>query len=125
MEPTPSDLETLRAWWAKLQPDLPHTARGLWFGITELQSGGAYRSLYIAGCPTYDPDDPHAEWATEYCWWPADRYVTLADFAALPDQPYGDVLTYAAELVRALDSTALPTVDGAAVGFDDGDFVII
>jgi hypothetical protein len=54
-----------------------------------------------------------------------DRYVTLADFAMLPDQPYQDVLAYAATLVRNLDLPSVAQVHGAAVGFDDGGLVIL
>jgi hypothetical protein len=43
----------------------------------------------------------------------------------LPDQPYQEVLAYAAALVARLEPTRTPTVEGAAVGFDDGDFVVL
>jgi hypothetical protein len=125
VHPTQGDLKVLREWWGHLRPAIPPDARGLWFGITGLEHGGALRSLYVAGCPTFDAGDSTGDWATDYCWWPTDRYVTPADFALLPDQPYQDVLAYAAGLVRNLDATQIPTVEGAAVGFDDGDFVII
>jgi hypothetical protein len=88
-------------------------------------NGGSLRTVYVAGCPTFDSADSSGEWATEYCWWPEDRYVTLADFAMLPDQPYQDVLAYAATLVRNLDPASVAQVHGAAVGFDDGGLVIL
>jgi len=99
--------------------------RGLWFGITNLASGGGYRRLYVAGCPTFDAADKDGEWATNYCWWPEARYVTLSDFAMLPDQPYSEVLAYGTDLVRTLGVTALPGIEGAAVGFDGGDLVLL
>ena len=125
MQPSRRDFETLRHCWAQLRTEIPPATRGLWFGITDLESGGAYRTLYVAGCPTFDADDADGDWATDYCWWPEARYVTLADFAMLPGQPYLDVLAYAAELLRTLDVSAVPTIEGAAVGFDDGDFVVL
>lgn len=106
-------------------PEVPSNARGLWFGITDLVHGGALRTLYVAGCPTYDPTDATGEWATDYCWWPEGRYVTLVDFAMLADDPYQDVLSFAVGLVRSLDPLSIPTVEGAAVGFDDGDLITI
>lgn len=123
--PTDRDLEVLHEWWGRVAPGIPSGVKGLWFGITELIHGGAIRTLYVAGCPSFDSTDSSGEWATEYCWWPEDRYVTLADFAMLPDQPYNAVLAYATNLVRSLEPTRLPNVDGAAVGFDDGDLVIL
>jgi len=125
VQPSERDLEVLRGWWRRNAPEVPREAKGLWFGITELVHGGALRTLYIAGCPTFDRMDPGGDWATDYCWWPEDRYVTLADFALIPDEPFQDVLAYAADSVRALDFSGIPTVEGAAVGFDDGDFVIL
>jgi hypothetical protein len=125
VQPTDRDVEVLQEWWGRVAPDVPPDAKGLWFGITDLVHGGSLRTLYVAGCLTFDSADPSGQWATEYCWWPADRYVTLADFAMLPEQPYQDVLAYAAALVRTLGPASVAHVDGAAVGFDDGDLVIL
>lgn len=125
VQPTERDLEVLKEWWGRVASEVPPEVRGLWFGITDLVHAGALRTLYVAGCPAFDPADFSGEWATEYCWWPTDRYVTLADFALLPDQPYQDVLAYAAACVRRLDPTRVAHVEGAAVGFDDGDLVTL
>ena len=125
MQPSDRDLDVLQDWWGRLAPAVPADAKGLWFGITDLVQGGAVRTLYVAGCPTFDPSDASGEWATDYCWWPADRYVTLADFAMLPDEPHQEVLAYAAALVRSLDPAQAAEVEGAAVGFDDGDLVLV
>ena len=57
--------------------------------------------------------------------WPVDRYVPLADFAMLPERAYQQVLDYAVALVRSLDPTGSADVDGVAVGFDDGDLVVL
>jgi hypothetical protein len=125
VQPTERDLEVLRDWWGRTALKVPPDVTGLWFGITELVRDRPLRTLYVAGCPAFDPEDSDGDWATDYCWWPADRYVTLADFAMLPDQPYQDVLAYAAGLVRSLDPSRVPNVEGVAVGFDDGDLVIL
>jgi hypothetical protein len=118
-----SDLELLQEW-GRVAPEVSSDSKGLWFGITDLVQGGARRTLYVAGCPTFEPADSSGEWATDYCWWPADRFVALADFP-MPGQPYQDVLACAAALVRSLDLTKVPNVEGAAVGVDDGDLVIL
>ena len=100
---------------------------GLWFGLVELvgADGASARNLYVAGCPTFDPDDDSAEWATEYCWWPDGRYVLVPGLAALDDREPAATLEYAAELVRALNADTVTGVLGVATGFDDGDFVLV
>lgn len=126
MAGTDGDLDVLRAWWAGLAPSVPPETRGLWFGMVDLVEGAAaVRHLYVAGCPVFDPDD-EGDWACEYCWWPAGRYVLLPGLASLPDRPYQAVLGAAADLVRRLEPAAgVEHVEGVAVGFDDGDFEIV
>jgi hypothetical protein len=96
--------------WLGLVASVPTTVVGLWFGLVEL--GGAEglpaRHMYVAGCPTFDPHDGPAEWATEYCWWPDGRYVLVPGLAVLDDREPVAVLEYAAELVRALNADAVP-----------------
>jgi hypothetical protein len=87
--------------------------------------GASARHLYVAGCPRFDPDDESAEWATEYCWWPAGRYILIPGLAALDDREPAVVLEYAAELVRTLDAHAVSGVRGLATGFDDGDLLLV
>lgn len=67
MQPTERDLESVRDWWGRLASDVPPDAKGLWFGITELAEGDARRTLYVAGCPTFDATDSSGDWATDYC----------------------------------------------------------
>ena len=81
--------------------------------------------MYVAGCPTFDANDPQGEWATEYCWWPEGRYVSVPSIASGADEDYPDVLERAAALVRELEPPSVPGVQGAAAGFDDGDFIKI
>jgi hypothetical protein len=123
-----SDLALITLWWGRLARVIPADVRGLWFGIADLalSDSGSRRYLYLAGCPTFDADDETAEWATEYCWWPDDRYVLLPTLAAIPEKRYAEVLDFAADLVRRLRPIdSAPQVQGAAVGFDDGDFVLV
>lgn len=122
-----SDQEVLERWWAGLPETVPAAVRGLWFGMTDLAGSVSEwpRHLYVAGCPSYDPEDGTAEWATDYCWWP-EHYVFLPTVAAIPDSHFRDALELAADLVRRLDPLArLDQVEGGAVGFDDGDFVLL
>ena len=127
------DVEALQSWWTGLRADIPPETRALWFGITDLvvpdDAERSRRTLYVAGCPAFDPDDPECDWAAdEYCWWPTGRYVNLTDFESLPDrrrEEVVDVLAYAVELVRTLDLSGPPHLEGAAVGFDDGDSVLL
>jgi hypothetical protein len=80
--------------------------------------------VYVAGCPSFDPDDESAEWATEYCWWPEGRYVLIPGLAALDDREPAVVLEYATELVQTLNAHTVPGVRGVATGFDDGDLLV-
>jgi len=122
-----ADRDVVVGWWLGLAATVPATVVGLWFGLVELDSpdGASARHLYVAGCPSFDPDDDSAEWATEYCWWPDGRYVLIPGLAALHDREPAAVLEYAAELVRTLNAHMVPGVRGVATGFDDGDFLLI
>lgn len=124
--PPEGDLELLRSWWSDLKTELPDDVRGLWFGIVDLDvDGDARRTLYVAGSPEFDSEDADADWATDYSWWPEGRYVDLPGLADLPEGPYEDVLDYTIALVRDLNPLSIGAVEGAAVGFDDGDFKLI
>lgn len=125
--PTARDHGLIHAWWSDLKIDVRDDVRGLWFGIVDLHiDGQSRRTLYVAGCAQFDAGDPVADWAAaDYAWWPAERYVDLPDFAALPNHAHAEVLKYAVALVRALAPLPIAAVDGAAVGFDDGDFELI
>lgn len=123
-----TDLALITSWWERLRRVIPADVRGLWFGMTDLvlADNASRRYLYLAGCPTFNADDETAEWATEYCWWPDDRYVQLPTLAPIPDTRYVEALDFVADLVRRLQPiNSAPQVQGAAVGFDDGDFVLL
>jgi hypothetical protein len=120
------DLGVARRWWEAVATTAPANVVGLWFGMTDLSTAtGVARHLYVAGCSLFDAADDSAEWATDYCWWPDDRYVLLPDLAAIPDSAYLDALTHATALVGALRPQDTLGVKGVAVGFDDGDFKVV
>jgi hypothetical protein len=123
------DLAVAQQWWSVLAPQMPSGVAGLWFGMTELVRGSApTRTMYVAGCPTFDVDDETAEWATDYVWWPDGRYVVLPGLAGMSADGldgWDAVLDHAAAVIRRLRPQADVDVDGVAVGFDDGDFVLV
>ena len=117
-----ADLQVARSWWANLCGQVPVDVRGLWFGLTDLVvAGEIQRTLYVAGCPTFDTDDKGGDWATEYNWWPQDCYVSLPGLAGLGDL---DALQYAVAVVTRLRPQDDVGVTGVGVGFDDGDVVL-
>jgi len=117
------DLEAVSQWWKRLAPQAPQGVVGLWFGITDLAAkNGVSRHLYVAGCPTFDAGDETAEWATDYCWRPEDRYVQAPALAGLPASDFAEVLDHAVTLLERLRPQDAVPVQGVAVGFDDGDF---
>lgn len=120
------DVAAAAIWWASLRNQVPAEAKGLWFGLFEAaKDGEAVRTLYVAGTPSFDADDETAEWACEYVWEAEGRYVVLPGLAALPAAPYEVPLTHAAEVVRQLRPWRGRDAVGVAVGYDDGDFVIL
>jgi hypothetical protein len=74
------------------------------------------------GAARSDAADETAEWATDYCWWPDDRYVLAPALAGLPSSEFTQVLDHAVTLIERLGPQDAVPVQGVAVGFDDGDF---
>lgn len=108
-------------WRSRLRAVAPEQVAGLWFGLTELSPGGWH--LYVAGTETFDLDDETAEWATgPYVWWPEHRYLAMPE---VEEASVADAIEVATRVVRRLAPWADIEVDGIAVGFDDGDFVVI
>lgn len=120
------DLAILRRWWASVVPTAPADLAGLWFGLTDLLvEGRPETTLYVAGCGTFDPTDSTGGWAVSpYRWWPEGRYIALPGLPAAPMKDHPAVLQHAASLIRDLKPQDALGVNGVAVGFDDGDFVI-
>lgn len=118
------DVAAVRAWWDALAEDVPADVEALWFGLTELETdAGAVRHLYVAGCPGFDAADDAGDWATDYVWWPEGRYVSPPNLAAHPGD-YPAVLRHAAAVVTRLAPQHDASVQGVAVGFDEGDFTV-
>lgn len=113
-------------WWNGLRGDVPASARGLWFGITDLVvDGRVSRHIYVAGCPSFSTEDDTGEWATEYVWWPEGRYLSLEDAGIPASDDFPEVLAAVVALVKDLAPWDDVDVDGVAVGFDDGDFEVV
>lgn len=121
------DLAVVRPWWQRLAGEVPPAVVGLWFGMTDvLKPGGHQRTMYVAGCRTFDLDDEDAEWATDHVWLPNGRYIAPPSLASIRACrcDFTGVLEHAATLIRRLEPHVDVNVDGVAVGFDDGDFVV-
>jgi hypothetical protein len=113
-------VETFAAWWQRVSETLPEGVKGLWFGMAEFDPGGW--CLYVAGTDRFDALDPSAEWAVgPYVWWPQDRFPV----PRLGGLPVGEAVQYAAALVREVAPWEALAVQGAAVGFDEGDFELV
>jgi len=108
-------------WWRAVASSAPANLVGLWFGMTELVPGGW--NLYVAGTATFDARDETAEWAVgPYAWWPDDRYFPIPEVEHLGVL---EAVRHAAELVRSFTPWADMSVDGVAVGYDDGEFEVV
>lgn len=121
------DADLARRWWQDLAPLAPNDLAGLWFGIFTSASGGReQRTLYMAGTATFDAADETAEWAAaDYAWEPEGRYIVLPGLAALPDQPFSGPLQHAAAVLREVQPWREQPGIGVAVGYDDGDFLVL
>ncbi|HBX77246.1 MAG TPA: hypothetical protein DEG43_06355 [Acidimicrobiaceae bacterium] len=124
-----SDTALARSWWSELAPQVPRTAAGLWFGIVDLAGNNereAARHLYVAGTDSFDPTDDTGDWACDPVWLTGANYVLLPALAALPDAPYEAQLAHAVAVVRELrpQTTSPDSLQGVAVGVDDGDFEV-
>lgn len=121
------DLDTLRVWWAAHVASVGDDVRGLWFGLTCLVSndGATRHTMYVAGTPHFDSQDG-GEWACDYVWEPADRYLVLDGLGSVGRRDWQSVLEHAVALVLRLQPwIAVPALRGVGVGFDDGDVVVV
>ena len=122
-----ADAAQARRWWETLRPQLTPDVAGLWFGIVTASSDSReVLTLCVAGTATFNVRDETAEWAAgESTWQPDRRYVVLPVLAALPEQPFEVPLAHAVAVLREVAPWRdLPSV-GVAVGYDDGDFVLL
>lgn len=121
------DVRHAQRWWDALAEQVPEAVAGLWFGIfTADQGGQTVRTLYVVGTDSFDADDETAEWAAgDYLWEPEGRYVVLPVLASLPEQPYDVPLAHASDALRQVRPWTVSARLGAAVGYDDGDVVVL
>jgi len=143
-----SDITHLQNWLQDvlLSEPPPQNITGFWFGLIEavLDNGDQTEILYIAGSDEFVPDDDSADWACDPVYFPENRYVrssVIDDIYQLLHAQDGEIVSlgeylfflgYAGLLLRQI----LPKIDtslllgseatrGVAVGFDDGDFIIV
>lgn len=115
------DRAALDKWWRAVRATAPARIAGLWFGLAELADEDGFR-LYVAGTETFDASDETAEWAVgPYAWWPEERYSPM-EFPT--EDPFG-ALDAAQAVIRELRPWEHVSVEGVAVGFDDGDFMVV
>lgn len=122
------DIAATQAWWESLERSVPETIAGLWFGLFSAaqQDGRAVTTLFVVGTAAFDADDEAADWAaSEYVWQPEGRYVELPELAALPSSPYEAPLAHVANVLTAVRPWQHLSGVGAAVGYDDGDFLVL
>jgi hypothetical protein len=123
-----SDLAVLREWWAGHSSSVGGEVRRLWFGLTVLVGDDevARHTMYVAGTPSFD-SDYGGEWACEYVWEPTDRYLRLDGLGGIDQHDWQGAVDHAVALVRALRpwESDVPGLSGVAVGFDDGDVVVV
>ena len=78
---------------------------------------------YVAGTKSFDRFDESAEWAVgPYACWPARSYFAVPHMAGLD---VASAVATASDLVRSIAPWGSVPVDGVAVCFDDGDFVLV
>lgn len=117
----------LHRWWERVSGDLPDAVRGLWFGLTDTvqADGTVVRSIAVAGAANFDADDG-GNWACDPMWEPQGQYLVLPEIAALPAASTAAAEQILARLVRELcPHVASVNVDGVAVGFDDGEAIVV
>lgn len=139
------DLKALAKWMDALflKESPPSSVKGLWFGLFESTQPPAY-CMYISGSDEFDPKDKTAEWAANKDWEPENRYF----FSKILDHIFHKLHTieknvaeigmyvlclgYSSLAVKSMCRThkALQvwleqSGRGVAVGFDDGDAVLV
>ncbi|MDX2200499.1 MAG: hypothetical protein SF069_16210 [Phycisphaerae bacterium] len=150
-----AELSALRNWIEKPFRDEPPKAppRGLWFGLIQRRSDDdtTIADLHVAGSERFNADVHDNGWAVRPEWCPKSRSAESAVLAAIyriayrqnehsasqpdclgNDAEYSLCLGYAAFAVRALLAQVEPSLLlgrsqslGVAVGFNDGDFVLL
>jgi hypothetical protein len=143
-----ADADYLKRWLHELLETEPPEDGivAFWFGMFDEagEDGRSFTRLYLAGAPSYDPDDETAHWACKLAYLPQGRYAdsqVLRYVSAILGAAGKEVsglglyvlpLGYAAlalgEACRRLPPHLLlgrRASRAAAIGFDSGDFVTL
>ncbi len=141
------DTPLLKQWIKSLLKNDPPSDSivAFWFGLSDelLKDGSDRWSLYVIGSTEFDPRDTTGDWAciTDESWQPEGRYANsavLTEISRLLSPGGSDVnevgdyvlclgfagLTIKA-VMNAIDYDDTTTSKGIAVGFDEGDFIIL
>ena len=140
------NLDDLREWIEKpfREESSKKKLAGLWFGLfNPVSSGKPVADIYVCGSTRFDPNPNDNSWAVGPDWWPESRDAHSSVLAKLykiayvkdglaNDAEYPLSLAYGGLAVRELLRSAEPSLFlgkspslGVAVGFDDGDFVLV
>lgn len=140
------DTTALRAWLTRVfqQEPPPVVLRGLWFGLSNYldEQRNPFTDLSVCGSTRFDSDPQDNSWAVPAEWCPEDRFAKSAILAELyrlahsgtlhNDAEYPLCLGYSAvalsSILRAVDPAMILTRSdeiGIAVGFDEGDFILL
>ena len=139
-----SDANRLEHWLkgALAEAPTPSTLRGLWFGLYNPVVGEeATADIYVSASESFD--ESSIDWACNSSFFPASDSLGSNGLASIYNIAYGStkglendaeyplVLAYGAMLARAaieslnITQSPLPMLEGAAVGFDDGDLLFL
>lgn len=114
-------------WWEQISRELPDLVHGLWFGLADIvqADGSAVRTMHVAGADSFDAGDG-GDWASDPSWEPEDRYFVVPEIAQLDVSAHADAVELLVQVVGQLrPQVASVNIDGIAVGFDDGDQVVV
>lgn len=139
-----ADAARLEPWLmrALAEAPTPNSLRGLWFGLNNpLALGEVTADIYVAASKSFD--ETAADWACDADFFPSSGHLNSTGLASIYNTAYSSsnglandaeyplVLAYGAMLARiAIESLnisqcPLPMLEGAAVGFDGGDFLFL
>lgn len=95
------------------------------FGLFESEEGF---EMYLSGSKNFDEDDE--DWAANMDFEPKEKYFSFGN-EFLKDRDWQDILKYSENLVQTyiaseeFKTSVFAQAKGIAVGFDDGDLIII
>lgn len=133
-----ADNDALAAWSTRTLGNAPDNAQGAWFGlINVVRDGGVFADMYAAFAPAFDPQSN--AWAYGAVTG-TDPELNSQVLAAIHELAYGHpdglgdtaeyplVIAYGAMAARRameLGTGLAPSLQGAAVGYDSGDWLVL